>query len=95
MVLLSTKDLKWQMVGKQTDKLIKRFVGPYRVKRIILPNVIELELPEKVRIHPIVNVSRICRYRDQIKGQKMVLPPPVVIEEKEGFSQYTQRKKTP
>jgi len=33
-----------------------------------------------MRIHPIVNVSRICRYRDQVKGQKTMPPPPVEIK---------------
>jgi len=27
-VLLSTRDLKWQMIGRRTDKLTERFVGP-------------------------------------------------------------------
>jgi len=32
-VLLSTKDLKFQMVGRRTEKLTEQFVEPYRVKR--------------------------------------------------------------
>ena len=28
LVMLSTKDLKYQMVGRRTEKLIERFVGP-------------------------------------------------------------------
>jgi len=64
MVLLSTRDLKWQIIGRRTDKLTERFVGPYKVKGIISSNAIELELPSSIRIHPIVNVSRIYRYRD-------------------------------
>jgi len=28
-VLLSTKDLKYQMQGKRLEKLTKRFIGPY------------------------------------------------------------------
>ena len=43
LVMLSTKDLKWQMVGRHTEKLTKRFVGPYKVKGIVLANAIELE----------------------------------------------------
>ena len=79
MVLLSTRDLKWQMIGRRTDKLTERFVGPYRVKEIVSSNAIELDLPSSVRIHPVVNVSRIRRYRDQVKGQKVTPPPPVEI----------------
>jgi len=77
MVLLSTKELKWQMIRRRTDKLMERFVGPYKVKGIISLNVIELELPSSVRIHPVVNVSRIRRYRDQVRGQKVTPPLPV------------------
>jgi len=38
MVLLSTRDLKWQMIGRRTDKLTERFIGPYKVKEIISSN---------------------------------------------------------
>ena len=31
----------------------------YKVKRIISSNTIELELPKSIRIHPVVNVSRV------------------------------------
>ena len=43
-------------------------------------NTIELDLLSSVRIHPIVNVSRICRYRDQVRGQKVMPPLPVEIQ---------------
>jgi len=69
LVLLSTKDLKWQMIGQRSEKLTKRFVGPYRVKTIISSNAVELDLPTTIKIHPVVNVSRICRYTSQVKGQ--------------------------
>jgi len=59
LVLLSTKDLKWQMKGKRSEKLTERFVGPYKVKGIISSNAIELELPKSIRIYPVVNVSRV------------------------------------
>ena len=59
LVMLSTKDLKYQMVKKRTEKLMKRFVGPYRIKKIVLPNTVELELSSTVKIHSVVNISRI------------------------------------
>jgi len=59
---LSTKDLKYQMVGRRTEKLMERFIGSYRVKKIVSTNAVELELPSTVRIHLVVNVSRICKY---------------------------------
>ena len=80
-MLLSTKDLKWQMVDRRMDKLMERFMGPYKIKGIILLNAIELDLSSSIRIHPVVNISRIRRYRDQVKGQKVMPPPPVEIKE--------------
>ena len=59
LVMLSTKDLKYQMVRRRTEKLTERFVSPYKVKKVVLSNVVKLELPSIVKIHPVVNVSRI------------------------------------
>ena len=80
LVLLSTKDLKYQMIGRHTEKFTKCFVGPYRVKAIVSSNAIELELPSTVKIHLVVNVSRVQKYKSQVKGQKKKVPQPVVIE---------------
>jgi len=73
------------MKGRQTGKLIERFVGPYKMKRVILINAIELELPDTIRIHPVVNMSRIRRYKEQVLGQKKQLALPVIIEEEEEY----------
>ena len=62
LVMLSTKDLKYQIVGRRTEKLTERFVGPYKIKKVVLLNAVELELPSTVKIHPVVNVSRIQKY---------------------------------
>ena len=59
LVMLSTKDLKYQMARRRTEKLMERFVGPYRIKKIVSSNTVELELPSIVKIHLVVNVSRI------------------------------------
>jgi len=42
LVILSTKDLKYQMVGRRTEKLIEKFVGPYKIKKIVSSNMVEL-----------------------------------------------------
>ena len=83
LVMLSTKDLKYQMASRRTEKLTKRFIGPYKIKKIILVNAVELELPSTIRIHPVVNISRICRYIGQVKGQKKEQLAPVIIEKEE------------
>jgi len=68
LVMLSTKDLKYQMVGRRTEKLTERFVSPYKIKNIVSLNAVELELPSTVRIHPVVNISRIQCYVGQVEG---------------------------
>jgi len=70
LVMLSTKDLKYQMVGKRIENLTERFVGPYRVKKIVSSNTVELELPSIVKIHLVVNDSRIQKYIRQVEGQR-------------------------
>ena len=67
-MLLSTKDLKWQRIERRSEKLTEWFVGPYKVKRIVLTNAIELELPNSIDIYPVVNISRVQLYKPQMKG---------------------------
>ena len=83
LVMLSTKDLKYQMVGRRTEKLMERFMGPYKIKEIVSSNAVKLELPSIVKIHLVVNVSRIQRYIGQVEGQKKEQPAPVIIKGKE------------
>ena len=59
LVILSTKDLKYQMIKRKTEKLTERFVGPYKIKKIVLINAVELKLLATIKIHLVVNVSRI------------------------------------
>jgi len=83
LVILSTKDLKYQMVGRRTEKLTERLVGPYRIKKIVSSNAVELELPSTVKIHLVVNNSRIQRYVEQVEGQRKEQLAPVIIEGEE------------
>ena len=85
LVLLSIKDLKWQMKGRRLEKLTKRFVGPYKVKEIVSSNAIELELPKSIKIHPVVNISRVRLYKPQVERQKKIPPKPVITEGEEEF----------
>jgi len=80
LVMLSTKDLKYQIVGRRTEKLTERFVGPYKIKKIVLSNTVELKLPSIVKIHLVVNVSRIHKYIGQVEEQKKEQPALVIIE---------------
>ena len=83
LIMLSTKDLKYQMTGRRTEKLIERFVGSYKIKKIISANAVKLELSSTIRIYPVVNISRICRYIGQVEEQRKEQPTPVIIKGEE------------
>jgi len=57
------------MIGRCSENLTERFVGPYRIKAIISSNAVELDLPTTIKIHPVVDVSKIRRYTSQVEGQ--------------------------
>ena len=67
-VMLSTKDLVFK--ERPAQKLTKRYVGPYRIEEVVSSNTVKLRLLSSMRIHLVVNVSRIVQYRKQVKGQK-------------------------
>ena len=67
-VLISTKDFSKELMKRVTKKLTEKFIGPYVVRKIVSENAVELELPVLLRIHLVVNVRRIVKYREQVKG---------------------------
>jgi len=78
-VLISTKDFSMELMKRATKKLTEKFIGPYVVKKIMLENAVELELPALLRIHLVVNMRRIVKYREQVEGQKKIPPPPIEV----------------
>ena len=77
-VLLSTKDLVFK--ERPTKKLTERYMGPYMIKEVVLSNAVKLRLPSSMRIHLVVNVSQIVKYKEQVKEQKKEEGKPVEIE---------------
>jgi len=73
------------MKGRRLEKLTEYFVEPYKIKRIVSSNAIELELPKTIKIHPVVNVSRVRLYKPQVERQRKTPPKPVIIEGEEEF----------
>ena len=83
-MLISTKEFLMELMKRATKKLTEKFIRPYVVRKIVLENVVELELLASLRIHLVVNVRRIVKYRKQVEGQKKIpLPPVEVVGEKE------------
>jgi len=78
-VLISTKDFSMELRKRATKKLTEKFIGPYVVKKVVSENAVELELPAMLRIHLVVNVRRLVKYREQVEGQKKIPPLPVEV----------------
>ena len=64
--MLSTKDLVFKK--RPVRKLTERYVGPYEIEEVVSSNAVKLQLPTLMKIHLIVNVSQIVRYKEQVKG---------------------------
>jgi hypothetical protein len=63
-VLLSTAHLKLLGNGDRTAKFTYKYIGPFKIKRVVNNNAYELELPPQLQIHPVLNVSRLKAYHD-------------------------------
>jgi len=51
--------------------LIERYIKLYVVEEVVSKNTVKLKLPASIKIHLVVNVSRVVRYREPMKGQKV------------------------
>jgi len=56
-VLLSTKDLVFK--ERPVRKLTERYIGPYMIEEVVSSNAVKLQLLSSMRIHLVVNISRI------------------------------------
>jgi hypothetical protein len=85
-VLLSTEHLKLVGSDTRTAKFTYKFLGPFKIKRVVNNNAYELDLPSQLQIHPVLNISRLKAYRDghaqfPARPQPDSRPPPEVILE--------------
>ena len=85
-VLLSTEHLKLIGERKRARKLTERYIGPYRVKRVVNANAYELELPASLKIHPVINISHLKEYRDGAQAfpdrpVPLTRPPPEALDD--------------
>jgi len=76
--MLSIKDLVFKQ--RPVKKLTERYVGLYKVEKVVLKNVVKLKLPASMRIHPVVNISRIEKYKEPVRGQNVEEPKPVKVD---------------
>ena len=85
-VLLSTEHLRMVGDDRRTPKFACKFLGPFSIKRVVNANAYELDLPESMRIHPVLNANRLKTYHDGAAAFPSrppidTRPPPEVILE--------------
>ena len=78
-IILSMKDLVFK--ERLVKKLMERHIGLYEIKEVVSKNAVKLRLLASIRIYPVVNVSRVIRYRKPVRGQKKKEPKLVKIDE--------------
>ena len=75
---MSTKNLVFK--ERPVRKLVDQYVGPYTIEEVVSTNAVKLQLPTSMRIHPVVNISRIVWYKEQVEGQKKEEGKPIEIK---------------
>jgi hypothetical protein len=77
MVFLDSKDLPitYANVNPNRRQLVHRYLGPYKVIKFVGPNAVELELPNDMRIHDVVNVGRL-KIDNTRNAERISVPPP-------------------
>jgi len=52
-------------------KLVDQYIGLYFIEEVVSTNIIKLWLFTSIRIYPVMNVSQIVQYREQVGEQKI------------------------
>ena len=65
---------------RNRKKLMEKFMGLYKIKKIISENAVELELLALMKIYPVINISRLAMYQKQVEKQKKILSSLVKIK---------------
>ena len=74
---MSTKNLV--LKKRPAKKLTEWYIELYIIEKIISSNVVKLRLLLTMRSHLVNNISRVVRYREPVKKQKLEIPKPVEV----------------
>ncbi|XP_073418347.1 uncharacterized protein [Dendrobates tinctorius] len=82
-VWLSTKNLK---LGVPSQKLGQKYIGPFRISRIVNSVACRLKLPRTMKVHPVFHVSLLKPVTpNTFQGRVVPPPPPVMVDGQEEF----------
>ena len=51
-------------------KLVNQYISLYIIDEVVSTNVVKLQLPTSIKIHPVLNISWIVQYKDQVGEQR-------------------------
>jgi len=57
-------------------KLATPFIGPFKVVKVLSPTVVELDLPGRFRLQPVINIDQLKKYNNE-RGLAEARPQPV------------------
>ena len=70
-------------------KLYLKFIGPFKIKRVVSSVAYELELPSSMRVHPTFHVSKLKVFNKDdhqlFEREQVIRPPPDIVNEQEEF----------
>jgi len=55
-------------------------MGLYEIEKVVSRNAVKLKLPASIRVYSVVNISRIERYKEPVREQKVEEPKPVEVD---------------
>ena len=67
--MLSIKDLVFK--ERLAKKLVDQYIGLYIIDEVVTTNTVKSWLPTLMRIHLVMNVSRVVQYKEQVEKQRI------------------------
>ena len=63
--MLSTKDLVFNR--QPARKFVDQYMSPHIIEGVVSTNTVKLKLPTIMRIHLVVNMSQVVKYRKLVR----------------------------
>jgi len=64
-MMLSTKDLVFNR--QPARKFVDQYMSPHIIEGVVSTNTVKLKLPTIMRIHLVVNMSQVVKYRKLVR----------------------------
>jgi len=64
-MMLSTKDLVFNR--QLARKFVDQYMSPHIIEGVVSTNTVKLKLPTIMRIHLVVNMSQVVKYRKLVR----------------------------